>query len=276
VPGYCFAPRPNWVDDGAIGLGIASYAIVDAGEALVYDTHVSIPHARAIRSHLEALGVRRITVVLSHWHLDHVAGTEVFAECPVIANARTRAHLVKRQTAIEAGTEDGEPKIAPLILPNVIFAERMSVRVGSIDVELMQLNIHSDDATVLWLPASRLLLAGDTVEDTVTYVVEPQNFDDHIRDLDRLWALDPTHILPSHGAPETIACGGYSKTLIRAQQQYIRFLKRSMHEPELRALPLKDVIAGPLGSGWVTYHEGYEAVHASNLKMVAGLAPAAG
>ena len=39
-------PRPNWVDQGALSLGIASYAIVDGGEALVYDTHVSVEHAR--------------------------------------------------------------------------------------------------------------------------------------------------------------------------------------------------------------------------------------
>ena len=31
-------------------------------------------------------GVRRFTVVLSHWHLDHVAGTEAFADCQIIAN----------------------------------------------------------------------------------------------------------------------------------------------------------------------------------------------
>ena len=29
VEGYRFADGPNWVDDGALALGIASYAIVD-------------------------------------------------------------------------------------------------------------------------------------------------------------------------------------------------------------------------------------------------------
>ncbi len=36
----------NWVDEGALSLGIASYAIVDGGEALVYDTHVSVERGR--------------------------------------------------------------------------------------------------------------------------------------------------------------------------------------------------------------------------------------
>jgi len=80
VEGHRYAETPNWVDDGAISLGIASYAIVDGDEALIYDTHVSVEHAAFIRKHLEGEGVTRFIVVLSHWHLDHIAGNKVFAD----------------------------------------------------------------------------------------------------------------------------------------------------------------------------------------------------
>ena len=113
VEDYRFAEGPNWVDDGALSLGIASYALVEGDEALVYDTHISVDHARFIRTALEARGVRRFTVVLSHWHLDHVAGTAAFADCEIIANRRTAAHLERRKAAIEAGTHDGPPAIKP-------------------------------------------------------------------------------------------------------------------------------------------------------------------
>ena len=66
VPGYRFLPGPNWVDDGAIALGIATYALIEGTQALVYDTHVSVAHGTAIRAHLEGLGARHFTVVLSH------------------------------------------------------------------------------------------------------------------------------------------------------------------------------------------------------------------
>ena len=46
------AEGPNWLDDGAYSLGVASYAIVDGDDALVYDTHISLAHATAIRAHL--------------------------------------------------------------------------------------------------------------------------------------------------------------------------------------------------------------------------------
>ena len=38
MDGYRFADGPNWVDDGALSLGVASYALVSGDAALVYDT----------------------------------------------------------------------------------------------------------------------------------------------------------------------------------------------------------------------------------------------
>ena len=43
IPGQRFMAAENWVDDGAISLGIASYALVSGARALIYDTHVSVP-----------------------------------------------------------------------------------------------------------------------------------------------------------------------------------------------------------------------------------------
>ena len=57
--------------EAAWALGIASYAIVGGDEALVYDSHMSCAHAAAVRATLAGLGVRRFTLLLSHWHRDH-------------------------------------------------------------------------------------------------------------------------------------------------------------------------------------------------------------
>ena len=176
IEGYRFADEPNWVDEGAIALGIASYAVVFGEEALVYDTHTSIEHARDVRNALEGEGVRRFTVVLSHWHLDHVAGTEVFGDCEVISSERTLERLARHRAEIERGTMEGPPGIDPLILPTRTYSERLELTVGGRAVELIHTDIHSDDATMVWLADRRLLLCGDTMEDTVTYVDEPGAF----------------------------------------------------------------------------------------------------
>jgi glyoxylase-like metal-dependent hydrolase (beta-lactamase superfamily II) len=268
VEGYRFDPKPNWVDDGALGLGVASYAILAGDEALVYDTGTTLAHGRLIREELGRRGATHVTVVLSHWHLDHVAGTEAFADSTVISGERTAEHLRAKQAPIEAGTLEGPPAISPLVLPTRTFAGRETLTVGGEAVELIAVNVHSDDATVLWLPDRRLLLCGDTMEDTVTYVGEPEQFDTHLRDLERLAKLRPAHILPAHGDPDVIAAGGYPAGLNDATRSYIRLLQRMPSEPELREVPLRELIADSLAAGPLVYFEPYEAVHRQNVETV--------
>ena len=268
VDGYRFADGPNWVDEGALSLGVASYAIVGGDEAVVYDTSVSVEHARHIRGVLEELGVRRFTVVLSHWHLDHVAGTEAFGDCEVIACERTAEHLRRLRPQIEAGTLEGPPAIEPLVLPTSVFSGRRELTVGDTRLELIHTHIHSDDATLIWIPGRRLLLCGDTLEDTVTYVDEPEHFDTHLANLARLRDLGAERILPNHGDPDVIAAGGYAPTFIAATEDYIRALQRSRTDAALRDLPLREFVADALSAGSITYFAGYEPVHRHNLDVV--------
>ena len=74
--------------------------------------------------------------------------------------------------------------------------------------------------------------------------------------------------LLAHGDPDVIAAGGYSRGFNRAMQQYIRALLRCKTEPELRALPLRELIQGPLNTGWITYFAPYEETHRDNLEKV--------
>jgi cyclase len=266
VEGYRFAAEENWVDIGALSLGIASYAVIGGDHALVYDTHVTLEHARRVRDVLEAEGVRRFTVVLSHWHLDHVAGTAVFEDSEIVACERTAELLAEHRTRIERGELEGPPAIDPLVLPTRTYAGRDRLAIGDLEVELIHTDIHSDDATLLWLPGQRTLLCGDTMEDTVTYVTEPHKLDVHLANLDALRRLAPERILPCHGHPDVIAAGGYTDGLIAATEQYLRVLGRLPHERALADVPLRELIAAPLAEGSIHYFAPYEAVHRENVE----------
>jgi cyclase len=255
---------PNWLDDGAYSLGIASYAIVEGGQALVYDTHMSLPHARAIRAHIESIGATSIRVVLSHWHTDHIAGNEVFADCEIIALGLTAEALVRNREELETGN----PQILPVVMPNRLFEERLDLEVGGRRVELHHFDIHSADGNVIWLPAEKLLLAGDTLEDTVTYISEPEHVATHIGELVRMreWPID--RILPNHGDPEQIAAGGYTTELIDANRRYLQRLVDPQERERAEAMSLKDFIADDLASGAVVYFEPYEAIHRKNMSEI--------
>jgi len=257
---------PNWLDDGAYSLGIASYAVVDGSEAIVFDSHISLDHAQAIRSHLEGLGVTRFTLVLSHWHDDHVAGNAVFADGPIIAHRKTRNALDANRDKLE----NGDPPIRPLVLPTEIFDDSLMLTVGNRNVEAVHFAIHSADGVVLRLTDAGLLLAGDVVEDTVTYISEAEHTPEHIAELGRLAALPFRHILPAHGAPERIAGGGYDVGIINANRSYLR---RLLAGEGRDGTPLSAFVAEDVAAGRIGYFEPYEAVHQANLKamVVAGL-----
>src|SRR5262249_53570687 len=143
------------------------------------------------------------------------------------------AELMKRyRSAIERGEHEGPPGIDPLIMPTRTFRDRLSFEIGNAELELIHTDIHSDDAAVVWWPERRLLLCGDTMEDTVTFVDDPGSLETHLENLDRLAELGPGRILPNHGDPEVIAGGGYASELIDATQDYVRALLHCRDDPE--------------------------------------------
>ena len=259
-----WSDEPNWLDDGAYTLGICTYAIVDGSQALVYDTHISLPHARFIRKTLEEMGVTSIRVVLSHWHDDHIAGNEVFQDCEIIANRLTASALERGRADIEGGN----PPIKPLVLPNRMFDNSLSLMVGAIPIELRQVEIHSHDGTVLLMPDAGLLLAGDTLEDSVTYVSEPERLSQHLIELERMsrWHFD--RILPNHGSLHAIEAGGYDRSLIAATEAYVRKLLSCRHDPDLAKQDLKTFGADMFATTAAEYFAPYEAVHRQNVEAV--------
>ena len=267
VPGYRFDPRPNWVDAGGLGLGIASYTLVQGTDAIVYDTGTTPTHGSAIAEHLTGQGVKNVRIIYSHWHKDHIAGTQqildLFPDSPILANTRTAAHLTDNKADLESTRR--WPAIKPLILPTETFQQSLSLRLGPHRIELHLHNIHSDDASVLWLPHDRILLAGDTLEDPITYVDEPQDFPHHLTDLKRLAALKPLKILPCHGHADVIASGGYGATLIAATQTYTQWLQSLAANPDRATQPVHTVLAEHFAKNHIRWFEPYAEVHTANV-----------
>jgi cyclase len=258
----------NWVDDSALKLGTAMYAIHSGKEAIVYDTFTSLAHAEFVRSYLEKLGARKFTAVLSHWHLDHIAGSAVFDDCNIIATSLTHDALERRKADIEAGKVWGPPPIAPLIFPNVMFDNHLELRVGEIALELRRMNIHSIDGCVVYLPKDKLLLAADTLEDPLTYIIEPENLAEHVRQLREMKGWDVARILPDHGNPDTIRKGGYDKTLIDATVDYVTKMLTRAHDADYLDGTMEHYIGDSAAKGWVHFFEPYREVHEQNLKVV--------
>lgn len=267
-PAERYAKDWNWFDDAAMKLGVGTYAIHSGDQAIVYDTFTSIPQAKFVRDYLEKMGIKKFTVVHSHWHLDHVAGDAVYDDSDVVATNLTKAALEKQKDDIESGKLWGPPPIAKVRIPNVTFDDTKDMSVGDVKFQLRRMNIHSIDSCVIYFPKDKILLAGDTLEDSVTYMIEPENFADHIKNFKvmRSWEIDK--IFPNHGDPDIIMKGGYDKTFIDATAAYVTKMLMASHDPEFLKGSMEDYIREPVAKGWVRIFEPYRDVHTQNLKVV--------
>lgn len=259
----------NWSLGGCNALGVCCYVVHSNGEALIYDTLCSPEQISGVREYLAGKGVRRFTVTLSHWHLDHVGGNEVFKDCNIICTEKTRAELVKYKQAIEQGELWGEPSINPLRLPDVTYASDLTIYVGGIEARLHNINIHTDDGAYLYLPEDKLLLVGDMLEDTCPFITNPRDIPIHLENLAKIKGLNFTAIYPNHGSCNTVRNGGYSKEFIDAAAYYLKKIHDAVSadincpEPDLTTFAAKY-----LEKGVIRYWKPYEVVHLGNFERV--------
>lgn len=263
-------PGPKrWPDLGAVFVGVATYAIHQGDRALIYDSFTDTTSARWVREYLAKAGVRHFTLVNSHWHLDHIGGNAVYADSPRIATEATRAKLIAKRAAIEAGTEEGPPAITPLAVPDIGITSDTTVMIGTIRVLLRPAQIHSGDGLVIELPDDKVLLAGDTLEDTVTFVAEPASIPEQYRNLGAMRQWGFTRILPNHGNPDVIARGGYTLGLIDTTRAYIRQLVEHARDADFQTQPLERYVRDAVQRGDVSVWWAYHEAHANNRAVVA-------
>lgn len=262
--------KATWADHGANYVGVATYAVFSGDAALVYDAFPSTAQAQWVRDWLMRKGVRHFVLANSHWHLDHVGGNAVYADSTIIATEKTRQNLIANRAAIESGAYSGPPAVKPLVVPGVGLLAPATVTIGKVTVELRPVNIHSADGLVLFLPGDRLLLAGDTLEDTLTFVAEPETLGEQYRNLAAMktWGFD--HILPNHGNSAVIAKGGYTPALIDMTRTYIRRLAEHAHDADILTQPIERFLPEALADGTVSLWWAYREAHGENLAKVSG------
>ncbi len=269
-PNLLVQVEDNWETGACDSLGVSSYVIHNGPEAVVYDTLCSPQQANEIKSYLEkSLSIHKFTVVLSHWHLDHVGGNELYSQSNIVACRKTRQYLVRHRAEIEAGALWGEPAINPLRLPDMVFDRTMSIYLGDLEVILHNYHIHSDDSVCAYIPKHKTLLPGDMLEDTAPFVTNPEAIPVHLENYNLLRAMDIEKIVPNHGRSKVIKNGGYPKELIESVSYYLSALYNQLSKNPDSAVPeLREFMAEYLDMGLIHYWRPYEAVHKNNSERV--------
>jgi len=176
---------------------------------MVIDTQATPVMAQDVIRHIRTVSDKPIRyVVLSHYHAVRVLGASGYGAQHVIASRDTYDLIVERGEADMKSEIERFPRlfqavesVPGLTWPTMVFEKRMTLWIGKLQVELMQIGRgHTKGDTVVWLPEERILFSGDLVE----YQTTPYTGDAYLADwpatLDAIAALKPAKLVPGRGA----------------------------------------------------------------------------
>ncbi|MEU9241652.1 MBL fold metallo-hydrolase [Streptomyces sp. NPDC048385] len=213
--------------DGGWCLNNAGLVVGEDGESLLVDTAATELRARLLRTEvLRRAGAPPRTVVNTHFHGDHTFGNSHFPEALIVAHENTRTEMAAAGLHLTGLWPDVRWGDLELTLPQLTYRDSLTLHVGGVRVDLIQLGpAHTTADTAVWLPDRRVLFTGDLVMSGVTPFCLMGSVSGSLRAMRRLRALGAETVVPGHGP-----VGG--PELIDANEAYFRWL----HEQATRGV----------------------------------------
>jgi glyoxylase-like metal-dependent hydrolase (beta-lactamase superfamily II) len=186
--------------------------IVGDDAVMVLDTQATPVMAQDVIRRIRGVTDKPIRyVLLSHYHAVRVLGASAYGAQEIIASQDTYDLIVERGAQDMQSEIERFPRlfravetIPGLTWPTMTFQGRMTVWLGKLEVQLLQLGRgHTKGDTVAWLPQEKTLFSGDLVEFGATPYAGDAYFEDWPHTLDALAALKPNALVPGRGAALT-------------------------------------------------------------------------
>jgi glyoxylase-like metal-dependent hydrolase (beta-lactamase superfamily II) len=250
-------------------LGGGSYAIHKGDSAIVVDTMNSPAQGEWVKNYLQARHlISKFTVVISHWHLDHIAGNWLYRDVNIVGHTDTQKNILAHKDAIEAGTLWRCPGF-PAVPPNIIFENRADLWLDDLKVELHEFAIHEPGHIAVILPRDKIMLAGDMLEDPIwIFNLEFAAPEIQLAEFRRMMEMDIDKIYPAHGNLEVVKTGGYEKKLINNNVQYLCRMIVDMDSPDFHLKTAQEYIDDALTSGELNWWEPYSEIHLENIAII--------
>ena len=188
----------------------AGFILTDDG-VVVVDPRMLPAQGEEVKAKVRELTDQPIRYVINtHWHNDHLFGSEAFIPATFICSRETYDALQYMQQFDIVRVWARDPLFAPiadalekitLVMPNIAFDGELILDVGGRRIELLQIGGETSDTIVVWLPEEEVLFASDVVMNGVPpYLADPtSSVNGWIEALEVVEQLAPRVIVPGHG-----------------------------------------------------------------------------
>ena len=199
---------------GNLMVGSNTAIIVNDDGVVVIDSSISPAAAAALAEELQAITDKPIRYVINtHFHFDHAHGNQVYpSDVQIIGHEFTYEMLENGESvgrsynrfadwfASVPGGPEGQEGLIPTP-PNMTLSDSLTLYRGSREIQLLYFGRgHTGGDVVVYLPAEKILIAGDLLLESMPYMGDGFPTD-WIDTLERLKALEFDTVVPGHGRP---------------------------------------------------------------------------
>ncbi|MDT0156213.1 MBL fold metallo-hydrolase [Microbacterium sp. ARD32] len=199
-----------------------STLLVGGSDALLIDPAWMPDELDALAGAIRRRSLRVIGGFATHAHQDHLLWHPGFGAAPRWASARTAALAASEREALIQFLGDDFPEALVELMGRVRSVDTgvpsESTPTG-IEIELIIHDGHAPGHTALWLPAQRVLIAGDMLSDVeLPLPFHPDDLPAYVHALDRLapYVAQAEVIIPGHGN-----VGADAPARLEADRRYI-------------------------------------------------------
>jgi cyclase len=244
------------------GYSVTAGVVLGHDRIFVFDT-LDSPQAMApVAALLDGLAAgRRVIVVNSHHHWDHVYGNAAFAGHDIVAHRLCPRAIVAQSRSDSQNVPPAPPE--GVTLPSIGFGDRLRYEDQVAAVDLIHTPGHTEDSIILYAEQPAVLLGGDTVEWPFPSLALRDGEAVYLKTLRQLSQLPARRVVPAHGPV-------MGKEIIDANQRYIEDLYDAVRRSKRSGVERGDVdlpVAAFVPAG-TAVDETYRAQHRENIEWV--------
>jgi len=220
--------------------------VVGATGVLVVDTGLGPANGAAVAAVMQQLAKGKKTyLVATHAHPEHDLGAQAFpAETRMIRSREQAADIADQGLKPAQVFASRSPAIADLLKDarfrpaDISFDRDLTLDLGGVSVRLMALGPnHTAGDTAIWVAEDRVLFSGDVAMKAQPVITTPQATLAHwFESLDRLEALKPLVVVPSHGPVGDVA-------FIRRYRDYLAEVQKRTRDAKAAGLDQDAAVA---------------------------------